>query len=674
MAYTLKLTDGRILLSLPDQTSDSVSTSLTLIGKNVNAYGTDINQNYIRILENFANTREPTAPLQGQLWFDTVSQQLKVYTFNNVFKPVGIPTISSTEPTALGVGDLWFDSTSEQLKFKKDAATFVTIGPDFNAAIGKAGWVVEEYLTDLNTTVTAVSLYSNNQILGILSDAPFTINDSNTTTTIREVGTGFTPEFSDGNETKWNGTATTAEALVDGQGNIYTPESFINDEAPIVIENPVSIYNDFVIGLQTSPGNFTDNIKFYMDSGVAKMYNAVEGQDFRLDVNSTIRGANAPALYINGVSGNVGIFTTTPTSDFSVEGDVTISGNLYVLGTQTNVSTQDLQVIDKVITLAWTSSGVLSTASYSGGGIELNSAPYRKYVKWFDEAIDVDDLGVQTGSINVWQVSDNFELRYSTATYKIAGYDVLSETALGDRITDAPGLVNFGALSSAKIGTLRFTQTGVHATTIGTNPTANTSTIIIGDNNIQDIQFAGRLLRNAQTPTRRPVDSGPEYDDYLKQVATVEHVLATQEEFRNLKATLTIDVTGYDGGGPEGPAMDNFVVRYLGYMLDPTLPGTNGVFDGTIARVLCVSYASPAVISARSDLINFDQLNVSTPGGGEATAVQWADAYYAFTSFSPTALTVKRCVKQYKVSGSVWEPWPLTVGGNNIVNRDDWPE
>ena len=72
MSYTLKLTNGKILLTLPDQQSDRVSTSLTLIGKNVNAYGTDINQNYIHILENFANSVAPTAPLVGQMWYDTI--------------------------------------------------------------------------------------------------------------------------------------------------------------------------------------------------------------------------------------------------------------------------------------------------------------------------------------------------------------------------------------------------------------------------------------------------------------------------------------------------------------------------------------------------------------------------------------------------------------------------
>ena len=496
------------------------------------------------------------------------------------------------------------------------------------------------------------------------------INPSTTSTGIREVGTGFTPEFSLGNEALWNGTATYAKFLVDPfTGTPLNSDSFVTDNGPIILNNAVTLYS-------TSPLNLgpLDNIQFYTESGNNHMYSAVQGQNLSIDIFSTVKGPNTSAIYVDGNTGRIGIFTITPTSDLTVKGDVTIDGNLFVLGTQTNVTTQDLQVVDKVITLAWTTTGVLSTASYSGGGIELNSAPYRKYVKWFDEAIDADDIGFQTGSKNVWQASDNFELRYSTATYKIAGYDVITSTSLGDGITDAPGLVNIGNLSSATIGTLKFTKTGPYETTLGANPTYTTSTIIIGDNNIQDVQFAGRLLRNIQTPTPPPgPTSGPAWDDYLQQGATIGAVFREIDDVRNLRATLTIDVTGHDGGGPTGPYMDDYVIRYLGYMLDPTLPFPQGVFDGTVARVLCVSYATPNVVTAASDPITFDQLNVSIPGGGEATAIQWFSGYVARTSFVPGALTVYRCVKQYKVNGGVWEIYPLSVGGDNIVNRDDWP-
>ena len=69
MSYTIYNTDGSILLTLADGKIDKISTSLTLIGKNVNSYGEYLNNNLIRLLENFANTESPAGtPRIRQLW------------------------------------------------------------------------------------------------------------------------------------------------------------------------------------------------------------------------------------------------------------------------------------------------------------------------------------------------------------------------------------------------------------------------------------------------------------------------------------------------------------------------------------------------------------------------------------------------------------------------------
>ena len=55
MSYTLLHTDGSILTQIVDGTIDQTATDLTLIGKNSVAYGTFINENFLYLLENFAN-------------------------------------------------------------------------------------------------------------------------------------------------------------------------------------------------------------------------------------------------------------------------------------------------------------------------------------------------------------------------------------------------------------------------------------------------------------------------------------------------------------------------------------------------------------------------------------------------------------------------------------------
>lgn len=86
MAYTIKNADGTVLLNLVDGTTDIKTTSLTLIGKNTDAYGTALNTNLVNILQNFASIYQPRAPLTGQLWYSKADGRLKVYTLNGILK------------------------------------------------------------------------------------------------------------------------------------------------------------------------------------------------------------------------------------------------------------------------------------------------------------------------------------------------------------------------------------------------------------------------------------------------------------------------------------------------------------------------------------------------------------------------------------------------------------
>ena len=79
MSYTLTLTNGTLLETLADGSADSVTTSLNLIGRNYAGYGLFLNENFIHLLESFANSSAPPNALKGQLWFDTTNIVLKVY-------------------------------------------------------------------------------------------------------------------------------------------------------------------------------------------------------------------------------------------------------------------------------------------------------------------------------------------------------------------------------------------------------------------------------------------------------------------------------------------------------------------------------------------------------------------------------------------------------------------
>ena len=136
MPYNLQLTDGTILIAggLPDNTVNTSSTSLALIGRNYAGYGTFINENFVKLLENFSNTNSPASPIEGQIWWDSTNEILKVYD-GTVWKIPPAATSSTTAPTSVSTGgDLWWNNSNNQLSVWTGSEWYV-IGEVLNNSI-----------------------------------------------------------------------------------------------------------------------------------------------------------------------------------------------------------------------------------------------------------------------------------------------------------------------------------------------------------------------------------------------------------------------------------------------------------------------------------------------------------------------------------------------------------
>jgi len=172
MSYTINLTNGSIFAVIPDGTINTTS-SMTLIGKNYAGYGQFLDENYIHLLENSSNNTAPSAPLTGQLWWDSSGNLLKVYD-GTIFKTISAATASGSAPTSNSTGDLWFDTTNQQLKVWTGSA-FLLIGPAFTAGTGTTGAIPDTIVDNTNVSHVVIKLYVNNNVVGIVSkDAAFT--------------------------------------------------------------------------------------------------------------------------------------------------------------------------------------------------------------------------------------------------------------------------------------------------------------------------------------------------------------------------------------------------------------------------------------------------------------------------------------------------------------------
>lgn len=182
MSYLINKTDGTLLIEVVDGTVDQVSTDITLIGKNATSYGEFINENFVRMLENFAGYKTPSNPIQGQIWYDTLENRLKVYD-NTSFKLIGGTIVSDTVPSSIAQGDIWIDSRYKQLYFN-DGESTVLVGPialyddaglPISAVTGYKVLVVEDVYGNSQTVMVLSVL---NSVIGVFSATAFTLNDS----------------------------------------------------------------------------------------------------------------------------------------------------------------------------------------------------------------------------------------------------------------------------------------------------------------------------------------------------------------------------------------------------------------------------------------------------------------------------------------------------------------
>lgn len=625
MSYTLKLTNGKILLTLPDQQSDSVSTSLTLIGKNVNAYGTDLNDNFVQLLENFANTSEPTSPLIGQLWFNTIEQRMYVYNASDAFKPVGSPIVSATEPVGLSKGDLWIDTTSGQLKFH-NGVEIIAAGPLYDASKGKSGWVIETVTDTANGQHTVVSLYANGTLQGILSNVAFTLrSDFQTSTGMSTIGIGFNAKA----PMKFIGTATNAEAVNGIAGvNILNLSATTNQ----TMQAPLWVYNDEGLTIGTN-----EDIQFYITGTNRVSTMALAGvQDFDF-IAATSSGTQNHVFYYDATTQCLGVYNTTPTVGVDIVGDVRIQGNLEIYGTSTYVTTEDLRVENKVIEMNYHPT-ITTDSMANGGGLELYGSTTKTF-KWVNNT-------------NAWTANTNIDVGAGLA-YKAGGIEVLTSSSLGVAVTSALGLNEVGTLNSLTVGVIH-----MEGYSIGTSG----APLVIGLAPTPSIDFQGLKLYNLGTA---------EYTDPGTVAANKAYVDSAVGVARAGQFAPTIDVTGH-ATNPEDPNLNSFVLGVLQNLIPPNDPPPYGVPENGRARVLVTNYASSAT-TAVSNNIGFNSESVYRAGTSTpVNVVQYQTTYVATTNVPSRNLIINRAIKQYIVSGGVWVQLPYSGSSNTVWSDGTW--
>jgi len=528
MTYRINKTDGNQLVDLPDGTFDTNTTSLTLIGRNVTSFGEALNENFIKLLENFASTSAPESALKGQLWYDASSGRLNVYDGTN-FRAAGGPVISSREPSNLVAGDLWMNSETNQLWFY-DGTDLTLAGPIYNNIQGTTGFVVETVLDNFNRGHTVAKLYVASTLLGLFSKDEFTPAQPivGYAEDIKLIKVGF--NVGSLTNVKFDVIVTRAENILTSTGDLKSAEQIVYNDGDQVIFGSLTIQSDDGLIIGSS-----EDVDLKIVSGKFVIEHKLTNQDIGIKIKSPT--GTQEAVTIDAINSRVGIFKEVPEQTLDVNGNVKIAGDLYVGGETVTLQTTTLEVEDKNIVLGKTLS-IPTDAAADGGGITLKGTT--------DKTIVYDDAGTN------WNSNINFNLA-SGNTYKINNVDVLSNNTLGAGVINS-SLQVLGALQSLNVDNLTY----INNTTISTSA----NNLILSPN--LNIDVSAKRITNMA-------------DAIDEQDATTKNYVDARVFDRGI--ALSMDITGLSNN-QIAAILDNIAPFY-----DPVLAPEGMAIDGTRCRV-----------------------------------------------------------------------------------------
>jgi hypothetical protein len=508
MPYTINLTNGSSLIpgGLSDGTYDSSHTSIVLIGKNYANYGTFLNDNFVHMLENFANQASPPNPLIGQLWWDTHNNILRVWSGTSWKISTGATSAPHNNPptdvSSLG-GDLWFDKDYSQLKVSDGLGNWITVGPVSTPATGNSGAIPTLMTDTAGATHIVIQFVISGVVYAIVSKDTFSsglygfptvragmnfstvaspawglntqdVNPTNNTLVQRDGAGGVnavtvnatTVAATNVNATNVNGAFT---------GNLYGNVSATSVTATGSISAPAVLASSFQGTLVTAsqPNITTVGV---LSNLIASGTTQISGKAYYngLEV-ATVGGAESFACINNTPIGNAtpstGAFTTLSSTGATTHGsDVTITGNLSA----SNYVITPTVLAGQVGNTGTTLTGTVSTASQPNitGVGTINAGTWQGTVV----GPTYGGTGHNNGS-NVITATTNILLNQNVAinsspTLNGSNFNSIPNGALtNNSISIVAGTGLSGGGTVALGGTVTLNYTG--APVVGVNGTAN---------------------------------------------------------------------------------------------------------------------------------------------------------------------------------------------------------
>ena len=230
MSYIINNSRGNVVAVVADGTINTTSTSLGLVGRSTTEYGTQENENYVFLLENFARDTAPLNPILGQLWYNSSTDVISAYNNAGVWVALasreyvddalvntnltGVPTAPTAAPGTANsqIATTAFVSTSPQFSGVPTAPTaaagtattqiattaFVTNSPQFTGAPTATTAANSDSGTRIATTAFVQAQKNSPAFTGTPTAPTAGYNDTSTqiATTAWVAGEFVSPQFS----------------------------------------------------------------------------------------------------------------------------------------------------------------------------------------------------------------------------------------------------------------------------------------------------------------------------------------------------------------------------------------------------------------------------------------------------------------------------------------------
>lgn len=331
MAYTINYSDSnKGTISIEDSTINQ-QTSLDIPGRNTTSYGSVIAEDFLKLLENFANTSAPRNPIQGQLWYDSSTgvDTLKLYDGTGWVNASGLKKGNTAPDVANALqGDLWSDTDNNQL-YIFTGSGWTLVGPEYSDGLLTGAKPVVVTGKD-EVLYTILQLEVSGQPIAIYSTKTFQPKSTINGFTIIQPGLNLSSANISGQGVgKYFGTSEKAENLIVAGASVAS-SNFLRSDVTSTTNEQLIISNNK--GLKVGE---TASITLDVQGTSGVLTNLTSGAPIDFKVNNL--GLQKNVIRIDSTE-KVGINTLSPAEALDVAGSIQASDNLIIQGTTDSAS------------------------------------------------------------------------------------------------------------------------------------------------------------------------------------------------------------------------------------------------------------------------------------------------------------------------------------------------